>query len=111
MSLLQFLRVFLDTAQEIVTAFRVLNVFYSDIDTLLEVAIANALVENDADRRLGNIVDNTSAASIQKRICQTKLLIRSATAIIIPPVSRNRHRTTKFTTLYKASTTMTDSHE
>jgi len=65
MSLLQFFRVILDTTQKIVTAFRMPNVFNADVDTLLEEAIANALVEDNTNRRLCNIVDDTSATVVK----------------------------------------------
>lgn len=38
--------------------------FDSDVDAFLDVAVANALVDNDADRVLCNVVDDSSLAVI-----------------------------------------------
>ena len=51
----------LDTVKELLPALRVLDVLHTDVYTLLDVTVANDLVDNDADSVGGDIVDDTSA--------------------------------------------------
>ena len=52
----------LDTVKELLPALRVLDVLHTDVYTLLDVTVADDLVDNDADSVGGDVVDNTSAA-------------------------------------------------
>lgn len=56
--------ILLDTAQELFPAARVLHVLDADIDSLLDVAVADLLVADDADRRLGDVVDDARLAVV-----------------------------------------------
>ena len=49
----------LDSVQEFLTTSGVLNVLDSQVDSLFEVSVSNNLVNNDTDRRLGDVVNNT----------------------------------------------------
>jgi hypothetical protein len=50
-----------NTIQEFLTALGVLDVFNTDVDTLLQITVTNVLVNEDTDSRLGDVVDDTSA--------------------------------------------------
>lgn len=56
--------VLLDTVDELLTGARVLDVLDADADALLDVAVVDALVQEDTDRRLGHVVDNTGLAVV-----------------------------------------------
>lgn len=51
----------LHTIQELLPALRVLDVLNTDIDSLLDVATVDNLVDDDTDSAGGNVVDDTSA--------------------------------------------------
>lgn len=48
-----------DSVQELLATSRVLNVLDSQVDSLLNVSVSNDLVDDDTDRRLGNVVNDT----------------------------------------------------
>ena len=52
----------LDAVKEFLSALRVLNVLDTDVHPLLDVAVADDLVDNDSDGVGGNVVDNTGPA-------------------------------------------------
>lgn len=54
----------LDSAQEIVSGPRWRDVLNPDVDALLEVAVLDLLVDDDADRALRDVVDNTGLAVV-----------------------------------------------
>ena len=56
--------VLLDSVQELFSGSRQCDVFHADIDTLLDVPVADFLVDNDADGRFGNVVDHTGLAMV-----------------------------------------------
>lgn len=51
--------VLLDSVQEFLTTFRVLDVLNSDAESLLHVSVSDNLVDNDTNSRLGHVVNNT----------------------------------------------------
>jgi len=53
------LSVGLDTIDELLSAFGVLDVLSTDVHTLLNVSVADELVEDDSEGGLGDVVDNT----------------------------------------------------
>lgn len=52
----------LDTVEEDLTSLGMLDVFYAEIDTFLDEAISDTLVDQDTDCSWGNIVDYTRAS-------------------------------------------------
>ena len=52
----------LDTVKELLPAFRVTDVLDTDVHALLDVAVADNLVDDNADRAGRDVVDNTSPA-------------------------------------------------
>ena len=60
LSFLLLLSVGNNTIQELLTTLGVLDVFNTDVDTLLQITVANVLVNEDTDGRLGDIEDDTS---------------------------------------------------
>ena len=50
----------LDTIKELLPALRVPDVLHTDVDALLNVAVADELVDDDANSAGGHVVDDTS---------------------------------------------------
>lgn len=60
LSLLSQASVDLDSLQELLTTSRVLDVLDSQVNLLLDVSVTNNLVDDDTDRRLGDVENDTS---------------------------------------------------
>lgn len=57
--------ILLDAVKELLSALRVSDVLNTDVYSLLDVAVADDLVDNDTNGVWCNIVDDTSAAKPQ----------------------------------------------
>lgn len=64
LGLLHLLGVLLNTRQEVLTRAGQPDVFDPDVNALLDVAIADLLVEDDADSGFSNVVDDSSLAVV-----------------------------------------------
>jgi hypothetical protein len=65
---LLLLSIGLDTVQEFLTTLGVSDVFNTDVNTLFNVAVTNDLVNNDTNRGLGNVIDDTSTTTHHESI-------------------------------------------
>jgi len=57
-------RIVLHTVDELLATFGVLDVLNADVDTLLQVAVADTLVDDDTEGGLGDVVDNTGLSVV-----------------------------------------------
>lgn len=55
----------LDSSEEVLTRTAVSNVLLADVDALLNVSVADLLVEDDADGGLGYVVDDTGLSMVE----------------------------------------------
>lgn len=53
-----------NTIQELLTTLGMLDVFNTDVDTLLQITVTNVLVNEDTDGRLGDIEDDTGTTKL-----------------------------------------------
>ena len=67
----------LDAVEELLPALRVLDVLHTDVHALLNVAVANDLVDDNADRAGRDVIDDTSPAVLPD-YKETKYLIRAS---------------------------------
>lgn len=75
--------VVLDSGQERLARLGVSDVFNADVDALLDVSVANLLVEDDANCALGDVVDDASLAVVdfvRLEWCQSRPRMRSMLA-------------------------------
>lgn len=93
------LSVLFDAAKEALTRARVDNVLDPQVDALLDVAVLDLLVDDDADGRLGNVVDDTGLTvvdlvrhtirlrllSASLRVWQLSTELRGAEYPAVPP--------------------------
>lgn len=88
--------VFLYPSDEFFTAFRVMDVLNADVDALLDVPVADLLVDNDADGGLGDVVDDAGLAMVDL-VWHTLLLgavasdIDDVSNLVLLQVSRQRN--------------------
>jgi hypothetical protein len=57
--------VLLDPVKELLSALGVLDVLDTKVDTLLNVSVSNNLLNNNTNRRFGDVVDNTSLTVVE----------------------------------------------
>lgn len=82
LSLALLLGVGLDAGDELLTRAGEADVLDAEVDALLDVTVANLLVQDDADGGLGHVVDDTSLA--------VEVLV-AAEVLVVSQKSRNAH--------------------
>lgn len=99
----------LNTGKELLSGARVTDVLDADVDALLDVAVADLSVEDDADCGLGHIVDDTSLAVVDfvwldvSQRCSTKW---AATAVFGKSRARSIHTMPFWTAPFATTSTI-----
>jgi len=91
----------LNSSQKLIARPGVLDVFDAEVDTLLDVTVADLLVEDDADSGLGNVVDDAGFAVVDLvrhalLNCTVTDYIHNVSDLVLPEVDGERNGTSLF---------------